>query len=312
MSMSVRSSTAAAAAVLLLALGCGSTRPGAILDVKTASALPRSRVSRVIVLVMENKEESDIIGSPDSPYANRLAREYGLAAQSYAITHPSLPNYLALTSGSTQGVSSDCTDCHTAGTNIVDQLEAAHISWKAYMENQPNPCFTGAGSGGYAKKHNPFIYYDDIAGTARCRKIVGFGQLTSDLRHGRLPRYAWISPNLCDDGHDCDAATADRFLARTVPLLLRELGSHGFLLLTWDEGSSNNGCCAEKAGGGRIATILAGPDVRHGGRDNQPVDHYGALGTIEEAFGLAPLGGAADPSSGRLTSLFTHAPHLAR
>ncbi len=132
---------------------------------------------------------------------------------------------------------------------------------------------------------------------------------SSDLRRGRLPRYAWISPNLCDDGHDCSIATADRFLARTVPLLLRELGPHGFLLLTWDEGSSDNGCCAG-AQGGRIATILAGPDVRPGARDSQPVDHYGVLATIEEAFGLPPLAGAADARSGRLTSLFTRPPHI--
>jgi hypothetical protein len=312
MSVPARLGVAVAFALLLAAVGCGSSRPGVVLDVKTAAALQRSHESHVIVIVMENKEETDIIGSHASPYANRLAREYGLATQSYSITHPSLPNYLALTSGSTKGVSSDCTDCHAAGANIVDQLEAAHISWKAYLEDQPTPCFTGSDAGGYAKKHNPFIYYNDLAGTARCQKLVGFRQLSSDLRRGRLPRYAWISPNLCDDGHDCGAATGDRFLARTVPLLLRELGPHGFLLLTWDEGSSNNGCCSGAAQGGRVATILAGPDVRRGARDGQPVDHYGVLGTIEEAFGLPPLAGAADPSSGRLTSLFTHAPHLSR
>jgi hypothetical protein len=265
----------------------------------------------VIVVMMENEESTEVIGSSAAPYANALARRYGLATQSFSIDHPSLPNYLALTGGSTQEVSSDCTDCKVAAPNIVDQLEAAHISWKAYLENVPTPCFKGATAGEYAKKHNPFIYYNDIAEAPhRCDKLVGFGQLTSDLRHGRLPTYAWISPNLCDDGHDCGVPGGDRFLARAVPSLLRELGPHGFLVLTWDEGSTNDGCCGGVAQGGHIATILAGPDVRRGGRDGQPVDHYGVLGTIEEALGLPPLAGAADPRSGRLSGLFVRAPRI--
>ncbi len=261
--------------------------------------------------MMENEESSEVIGSPAAPYANALARRYGLATQSFSIAHPSLPNYLALTSGSTHGINSDCTECSVAAPNIVDQLEAAHISWKAYLESVPAPCFKGAGAGEYAKKHNPFIYYDDVAESpSRCGKLVGFGQLASDLRHGRLPTYVWISPNLCDDGHDCGVAGGDRFLARAVPSLLHELGPHGFLVLTWDEGSSDDGCCGGAAQGGHIATILAGPEVRRGGRDAQPVDHYGVLGTIEEALGLSSLAGAADPRSGRLSTLFVRPPHI--
>jgi len=300
------------ATAFLLATGCAQAHPGGRLDVRSASKLPHSRSSHVLVLVMENEESTDIVGNrAAAPYANALIRRYGLATQSFAITHPSLPNYLTLTSGSTQGISSDCTDCQVQAPNIVDQLEAAHISWKAYLEDQPEPCFKGAGSGGYAKKHNPFIYYNDIADSpARCSKLVGFKQLSADLRGGRLPTYAWISPNLCDDGHDCGVAGGDRFLARTVPSLLRELGPQGFLVLTWDEGSSDAGCCGGAAQGGHIATILAGPGVRRGVRIHTPVDHYGVLGTIEQALGLASLAGAADPSSGRLTALFARPPHI--
>ena len=299
------------AAALLLATGCAQTHPGRPSDVRFASKLPHSQSSHVLVIVMENEEDTDIVGSPVAPYANALIRRYGLATQSFAIGHPSLPNYLALTSGSTQGITSDCTECQVQAPNIVDQLEAAHISWKAYLEDQPEPCFKGAGSGGYAKKHNPFIYYEDVAGsTARCGRLVGFTQLAADLRGGRLPTYAWISPNLCDDGHDCGVAGGDRFLARTVPSLLRELGPHGFIVVTWDEGSSDAGCCGRAAQGGHIATILAGPDVRHGAREHTPVDHYGVLGTIEQALGLPPLAGAADPRSGRLTALFVRSPRI--
>jgi hypothetical protein len=260
---------------------------------------------------MENKEDSDVLGNPAAPYANALARRYGLATQSYAITHPSLPNYLALTSGSTQGVSSDCTDCHVAARNIVDQLEAARISWRAYLEGLPSSCFKGAAAGGYAQKHNPFIYYQDIADSPRrCNELVGFSALARDLRAGALPTYVWVTPNLCDDTHDCPVAAGDRFLARTVPALLREIGPHGFIVITWDEGSSDASCCGGVAAGGAIATIVAGPDVRRGGRDRAPVDHYGVLRTIEDALGLPPLGGAADPRNGRLDSLFTRPPRV--
>ena len=221
----------AAAVALALAAGCGSAAPGAALSVGATAGLPRSSASHVIVVVMENAEYGEVIGSTEAPYVNALARRYGLARSSYAIAHPSLPNYLALTSGATHGISSDCTGCAVSARNIVDQLEGAGISWGAYLEGAPAPCFRGAEAGGYAKKHNPFIYYRDIAASpARCGRLVGFGALAADLRGGRLPAYTWISPNLCDDGHDCGVAAGDRFLARTVPSLLRELGPHGFLV----------------------------------------------------------------------------------
>jgi phosphatidylinositol-3-phosphatase len=297
------------AAVLVAA--CGASAMKAAPAVPPASALPRSTSSHVAVIVMENEEAGGVLGSAAAPYLNALARRYAVASNSYAIRHPSLPNYLALTSGSTHGITSDCTDCHVGARNIVDQLEAAHLSWKGYMEDLPRPCSTVAGAGGYAKKHDPFLYYDDIArNPERCRRVVGFGSLTSDLRQGRLPAFSFITPNLCHDMHDCGVATGDRFLSGLVPGLLRELGPHGFLVITWDEGTSDAGCCTD-AHGGRIATIVAGPDVRRGARSARAVDHYGVLRTIESALGLAPLGGAAAPRSGTLDGLFTRAPRRA-
>ena len=308
-----------ARATTLLAIGsvavilgaCGSARPGPALAAGPAATISPSPSSHIIVVVMENEESGDVIGSGAAPYANSLARRYGLATRSFAVAHPSLPNYLALTSGATDGITSDCTSCHVGARNIVDQLEAAHVSWRAYLEDQPHPCFTGASSAGYAKKHNPFIYYDDVARNAsRCRQLVGFGELSADLRADRLPTFVWITPNLCDDGHDCGVGTADRFLSRTVPLLLRELGPHGFLVLTWDEGTTGDGCCAGAAAGGHIATIVAGPDVRPHAVDGQAVDHYGVLATIEHALGVPPLGLAANASNGTLAPLFQRAPRV--
>jgi phosphatidylinositol-3-phosphatase len=301
--------SATAIVIALLALGCGSASAGKPLAL--VPSLPHSSTSHVIVMVMENEENTSILGNSAAPYANALIRRYGLATQSFAVSHPSLPNYLALTSGATHGVSSDCTECSVSAPNIVDQLETAHISWKAYLEDEPSTCFHGAGAGGYAKKHNPFIYYTDVSGSPnRCAHLVDFNALAADLNAGALPTFAWITPNLCDDGHDCGVAGGDRFLAHTVPALLRELGPHGFLILTWDEGSSNRGCCGSTAHGGHIATIVAGPAVRHGGRESRPIDHYGVLASIEEALGLPLLAGAADPRSGRLSNLFVTPPRV--
>lgn len=291
--------------------GCSHARPGRALNLPDVAALPSARSSHVVIIVLENEESTDVLDSPDAPYTNSLIRRYGLATQSFAITHRSLPNYLALTSGSTQDVTSDCTSCTARGPNIVDELEAAGIAWRAYLEDVPSPCYRGAAAGAYAKKHNPFAYYDDIShNSRRCENLVGFAQLARDLRLGRLPTYVWVSPNLCDDGHDCGVAGSDRFLARTAPALLHELGPHGFLVLTWDEGDSDSGCCAGIAQGGHVVSVLAGPEVRPGSREARPIDHYGTLATIEEALGLPLLGGAADPRSGRLNALFRRPPHI--
>jgi hypothetical protein len=298
----------ASLAVLAVLAGCAAA-PGQPLAL-TPKQVQAPTASHVAVIVMENKEAPDVLGARDS-YLGRLARRYALATRSYAITHPSLPNYLALTSGSTQGVTTDCTSCQVNAPNLVDQLQAAHVSWKAYLEDMPSRCFTGAGHAGYAKRHNPFAYYRDVADSPqRCRRLVPFSQLAADLRHGALPTFVWISPNLCDDTHDCPVDTGDGFLRRTVPLLLRALGPHGYVVVTWDEGSTRDGCCAGAAAGGRIATIVAGPDVRRGAQLRSPVDHYGTLRTIEDSLGLPRLGHAADAANGSLRGAFRHAPHI--
>jgi phosphatidylinositol-3-phosphatase len=258
------------------------------------------------VIVMENQEYGNVIGSSSAPYINHLANSYALARSMYAISHPSLPNYLALTGGSTFGISSDCTDCTVNSTSIVDQLTHAHISWKAYMEGLPSPCFTGASAGEYAKRHDPFVYYTRITSNpASCNRIVSFGQLGADERAGALPRFAWISPNLCHDMHDCSVATGDRFLSTLVPPLLRALGPHGLLILTWDEGSSDNGCC-RRASGGHIVTILAGGAASRGARLGTPADHYSVLQTIEDLLGLPRLRGASCACTPSLRRLLAH------
>jgi hypothetical protein len=248
---------------------------------------------RVAVIVMENKEYGDVIGSAAAPFINGLVRRYALAEAMHAATHPSLPNYLALTGGSTFGVGSDCTSCSVGGTSIVDQFERARVSWRAYMEDLPHPCFTGAGAGEYAKKHDPFVYYTRIVSNrAWCAHVVALTQLAAAERAGTLPTFSWITPNLCHDMHDCSVATGDRFLASLVPPLLRSLGPRGLVFITWDEGTSDSGCC-RLASGGHVATIVAGPGAKRGARLATPTDHYSLLQTVEDVLGLPRLRGAA-------------------
>jgi len=152
----------------------------------------------------------------------------------------------------------DCTGCGVDATNLASQLQSAGISWKAYMEGMPRPCFTGATSGEYAKKHDPFVYFRAVIDDpAACQRIVPLSQLAVDERSGTLPRFIWITPNLCHDMHDCSVYRGDRFLAGLIPPLLAALGRHGLLFLTWDEGSSDAGCCTA-ASGGHVAMIVAG------------------------------------------------------
>lgn len=300
-------------------LGCALVAlTGALVGVAASGALAgtggartaSSTGSSIVVIVMENKEDTDVIGSSAAPYENELAHRYGLATESFAITHPSLPNYIALTSGSTHGISSDCTSCSVNAPNLGEQLSGADISWMGYFQDVPGTCYTGATAGNYAKRHNPFIYYDDIArNRSLCSHLVGFGALDTALSSGHLPTFTWITPNVCNDTHNCGVGSGDAFLAHLVPKLLSAIGPHGFVVITWDEGTSNNGCCSV-ARGGHIPTIVAGPDVIPGGRDKTPIDHYGVLATIERALGLPLLAGAQNGANGSLAPLFKQFPSL--
>jgi hypothetical protein len=312
----VRAVTATAAVLVAVALGvagCGASEASSQATGVDRSAQPadsRAAGSHVVVIVLENQEAPDVLGHPASSFLRTLTRRGGLATRSYGVAHPSLPNYIALTSGSTHGIDDNCTSCRVDAPNLVDQLERAGLSWGAYMGGMPEPCFGGVEVGEYVKRHNPFAYYDSVAANPdRCRKVVPLRRLASDLRAGSLPTVAVVIPGQCENTHDCDVGAGDRFLARAVPPLLRALGPHGYLVVTWDEGATDAGCCGG-SDGGRIATTVVGPDVQPGGRDGTPVDHYGVLGTIEDSLGLPRLGEARSGRHGDLEGLFVRPPVL--
>ena len=299
--------TAVAALLVCIGLGgCGSAAsPGAPLRLPRSPALlAPAKQSHFVLVVLENRELGEALGQRSAPYLDSLAARGSLALDYHAIAHPSLPNYIALLAGDPLGIESDCTECQAHGTTLVDQLEGAHVSWGAYMEGMPYPCFPGASSGGYAKKHDPFMYFPEIASNPRrCGRVAPLSSLARDLRRNRLPRFVWITPNLCDDGHDCPISSVNRFLARLTPYLLKSLGPHGVLALVWDEGSGESGCCGG-ADGGRVALVLAGPSVRPGYRLTTSADHYSLLALIEDSFGVSRMRGAACPCTPSLDAAF--------
>jgi hypothetical protein len=162
------------------------------------------RVAHVVIVVFENHERGDILGTASAPTFNRLAADYAQATDAQAVAHPSLPNYLALVSGSTHGVTSDCTDCMQAGPTIASQLAAKHRSALTYAEGYPS-------SSRFAKKHVPFLYFPQSVS-----HVVGIDRF--DARH--LPAYAMVVPDLCHDMHDCSVAEGDRWLKRFIGPLL--------------------------------------------------------------------------------------------
>jgi hypothetical protein len=253
--------------------------------------------SHIFVIVLENQEYGDVIGNPKLPYLNKLASTYGLATASYGVSHPSLPNYLALTGGATFGVTSDCTDCFVNAPNLVDQLETAGKSWKAYMEGMPRPCFLG-NQAPYVQKHNPFIYYDDVrTDPVRCGKIVPLTTFSDDLAANAVPNFAWITPDQCHDLHSCSDEQGDAWLTTWVPQILDSSAwkDGGALFITFDEGTTDAGCCG--GSGGHVATLVISPLGASGFQAATPIDHYGLLRTIDDAWGMPPLGAAATAAS---------------
>jgi hypothetical protein len=266
----------------------------------TASSTPGSGLPdfrHVYVIILENREYSSIVGSSAAPYINSLIARYGQVTNLYAETHPSEPNYVALTSGGLQGTNSD--GAYNLGVpNLFDQIEASGRTWHVYAQSYPGNCYLGSvadavadgtgAPGDYARKHNPAISYTSISGNpARCAnitKLAGFDPAAAD--------FEMIVPNQINDMHSSSVGAGDAFLKEFVPQIT---GSPAFadsvLFITWDEGTSNLN------GGGHIATIVASPNMTPGSRFEGPATHYSMLRTIELAWGMPLLGEAQKAST---------------
>lgn len=276
---------------------------------------PPSAISRLEVVVMENQSYRNVIGNPAAPYTNRLANRYGLATHMYAVTHPSLPNYLAMTTGRTYGLVDDSPGRTFPGPDLMTQLGSAGSSWQTFFAGVPESCYTGPAVSGYSKGLNPFVLSRRIlASPGSCSNLKPMARLSSELSADKLPDLAWISPSLTNDSHDSNARTGDAYLAKLVPRLIPSLGPNGALFIVWDEGKTAHSRGKTSAGidgtrgGGRIPAIVVGPGVRSGAKTSTPMTSYSMLRFIEHTFGVPYLNHAATVSDAPLRSLFARPP----
>jgi acid phosphatase len=251
------------------------------------------------VLVLENRSYEQVIGSAAAPFLNRLARRGTLATRYFALGHPSLPNYVALTGGSSNEILTNCARCDTEQPNLLNQLDTAHISWRAYFEGLARHGVLTRRTLRYNPHYNPFAFYERVAESREAReRISGFAELNRDLARRRLPAFSWIAPDVFHDGHNSSLKQVDRFAAQLVPRVLRALGPRGVLYVLWDEGpNSDLRGSGLQAGGGRVPLIAAGALARRGRRVPVPANHYALLRTIEGNLGVPALRNAGLPST---------------
>lgn len=291
-----RSVLLAGVLALSLASGCAHDQetaspsaPGGPPVPSVPGAVPRP--DHVLIVIFENKNYEQVIGASGAPYLTSLARAGANFTDAHGETHPSQPNYIALFSGSTHGVTSDsCPRNLGDQPNLARQLIDAGRGFAGYSEDQPAVGFTGCGSGSaYARKHNPWVDFANVPAEAN-RPLSTLG---ADL--ASLPTVAVVIPNLCDDMHDCPVATGDSWARQHLSGYVDWARTHNSLLIvTFDEddGTSAN----------HIPTLFVGPMVRPGAIGGR-IDHYSILRTIEDMYQLPPIGEAA--STAPITDAWT-------
>jgi len=233
--------------------------------------------AHVVVVVLENKDTDQVLGSPKAPYLNALAAGAAVLADSHAVAHPSQPNYLALFAGDTFGLTSDRCPLSFDRPNLAGLLTASGRSFTGFAEDLPDPGFSGCTAGGYARKHAPWTDFPALPAEVG-KPFSAFGP-----DYAQLPTVSFVVPNLCDDMHDCGVATGDAWLRDHLDGYLRwAAANNSMLVLTFDEDDADSA-------DNHIATIVAGPMVTPG-RYDQRVDHYSVLRTIEDAYQLPHAG----------------------
>ncbi|MDA4124751.1 MAG: alkaline phosphatase family protein [Thaumarchaeota archaeon] len=271
----------------------------------------------VVVILMENQALNSIMQGSSSPFMKGLANNFSLATHYTGVAHPSLPNYLALLSGQPfiNWATADCGPTGDTGmctannaTNLVDRLEAHHLTWKAYVEDYPanvtkarssGGCYLAEeGPGNFIARHVPFLYFNDIIDSpARCSRVVpansvmSTSQETDDLFLKDLnsvstaSNFMWLTPNLLDDMHDSTAAFGNKYLSNVVPQILNSTlfrTQNAALFVVFDEG-------VNPYPSDLIYAVWAGPHVKTGYRSSVQYSQYSFLATIEQNWGLHPF-----------------------
>jgi phosphatidylinositol-3-phosphatase len=252
-----------------------------------AGAVPR--FGHVVIVVMENKNYHDIIGRPDeAPYLNSLASGGAVFSSSFAVAHPSQPNYLALFSGSTQNVTSDnCPQNFNDVPNLGAELISSGLSFAGYSGSMPSARYRGCGSYlslGYVRTHNPWVDFSNVPAASNLT-FASFPRI-----YNRLPTVSFVIPNLCHDMHYCSRDTGDSWMQHNLGGYAHWAQSHNSLLIiTWDEDGAILGLFGDN---NKVPTIFYGAHVRPG-TYREHASHYGVLRTVEDMYGLAHAGSSA-------------------
>ncbi len=266
-----------------------------------AAAAGTATAPHVMVVMMENKNFSEVIGKSNQPVTNSLATRYGLATQSYAFGHPSLPNYLAFVSGSNQGVTDDndpSSHSFRGVKTIADQLAAAGFTTGAYAENLPSNPATDSGQ--YAVRHVPWEYFPGTAIT-----VKSSSSMVTDLNRASPPDFVWYTPNLINDEHDGSVQQGDAFLSSFIPAVQATswYRAGGQIIVTWDEADNDNSGINGGDGGHVPTIVVSAANAARPIKDSSPVDTAGILRSIEDRYGVAHLANAANSANGTIDSL---------
>jgi phosphatidylinositol-3-phosphatase len=282
-------------------------------EARTSQSTRAPLFDHIFVIVEENAEFDGIIGSPQAPTLNEMATRWGLATQYFGATHVSEGNYVALVGGDSYGITDDQPyTVHTVDQpSLVEQLEAANLTWKGYFQSMPVPGYAGTCYPNndvclYASKHNGFVNFAHVQGSSEeMNNLVPDTQLAVDLTTGTAPNFAFIVPDQCHDLHGIDGTCTndqlskqtDEYLKATVDQIMgSDVWNRGqnAMVVTFDEGKSNLGCCGANPGGGQVVTIVVRNHQAGPLQDATPYNHYALVATIQEAFGLGcRLNGAA-------------------
>ncbi|MBO0910280.1 MAG: hypothetical protein J2P13_00695 [Acidobacteria bacterium] len=268
--------------------------------------VPQSR--HVWTITEENHSYETVIGNPAMPYYNSLAAKYGLANQYYAEQHNSLSALMWLVAGQPVTSNDGTTACYNVN-NVARQLISQGYSWRSYQEDLPYPGFAGLSSANYVRRHNPIIDFTDTCASGQAANSVPYTELETDIRNHATPNYAYISPNLSNDAHNGTLAAADVWLSHEVPAILAlpefQPGGDGILFIVWDEADLSSGSAQDNrctatipsGCGGRLATLVIGPQVKPGFKSTIRYDHANLLRTVCDAMAFTSCPGAGAVAS---------------
>jgi predicted secreted protein len=279
--------------------------PLTIVITATTAAAP---FGHIVIVLEENTNYTNVVGSSQAPYLNSLMTQYGSATQYYANTHPSIGNYMMLTTGQvlTNDDSQTPQSFPVSAGNVVRELLAAGKSWKSYAEDLPSVGYTGGDTGNYAVRHNPLAYMTDVQNNAsQQQNLAPFTQFAQDLAAGSLPDFSFIVPNLCDDAHDCSLSVADSWLKTNIDPLIKNpvFQKDGLLIVVFDESGNDN-----THGGGRVVAALVSPASSKPGYSSTTLyQHQSVLRLTLEGLGVKALPGSA-ASAPAMWEFFTFVP----